>query len=122
MRYSIKEYNDIKRRVSEMDVDELLRCVICPNYQADQTPAKNTATFMLHPTDARSALRILSEANSDRADKALVTVDMEFGAGGALKGATIFPSMRAAAEAGDDRLAYDMGVTAATEAVEAGYS
>lgn len=124
MIYRIKEYNDLKQRVSSMDVDDLLRCVICPDYhENDQINATESAALMLHPTTTENALRIIQSVNGKtRGERALVTADMEFGAGGALIGGTRFPSMRAAAEAGDENLAYEMGVTAASEAMAAGYS
>lgn len=124
MRYRIKEYSDLRQRVLSMDVDDLLRCVICPDYHPnDEISSYKTSAFMLHPTTRDIAIKKLSEFNgADQSDRSLVTADMEFGAGGALVGGTRFPSMRAAAEAGDEDLAYEMGVTAASEAMAAGYS
>ena len=123
MKYVIKEYSDIKKRVETMSAEELLRCVICPDFPPEKrTPVKNTAALMLHPTTLETAKAALIEVNKDRKDRALVAVDMEYGAGKALKGATRFPSMRAAAEAQDEELAYKMGVVAAKEAISAGYT
>ena len=123
MKYVIKEYSDIKERVEMMSAEELLRCVICPDFPPEKrTPVRNTTALMLHPTTLEVAKNALYEVNKDRKDRALVAVDMEYGAGKALKGATRFPSMRAAAEAQDETLAYNMGVIAAREAIAAGYT
>ena len=123
MKYKIKEYEDLKKSVEEMDTDDLLRCVICPDFPPEKhTPVKNTVAFMLHPTTKEVALKALQEANMGRKTRALVTVDMEYGAGKALRGATRFPSMRAVAETGDEKLAYEMGAIAAKEALAAGYT
>ena len=123
MKYVIKEYADIKKQVEKMSAEELLRCVICPDFPPEKrTPVKNTVALMLHPTTLEVAKEALTEVNKNRKDRALVAVDMEYGAGKALKGATRFPSMRAAAETQDETLAYKMGVIAAREAIEAGYT
>ena len=123
MKYVIKDYAEIKKRVENMGADELLRCVICPDFPPEKrTPVKNTVALMLHPTTVETAKNAIREVNRGRADRALVAVDMEYGAGKALKGATRFPSMRAAAEARDEKLAYQMGVIAAKEAIDAGYT
>ncbi len=106
-----------------MSGEELLRCVICPDYPPEKrTPKRNTTALMLHQTDRETAVRTIREVGRDREIRPLVAVDMEYGAGKALRGATRFPSMRAAAEAGDEQLAYRMGRIAAQEAQDAGYS
>ena len=53
--------------------------------------------------------------------KMLFVTDMEAGAGSAIDGATRFPSMRAACEAGDENLAYLMGKAAVYEARKVGF-
>ena len=122
MKYKIKDYADVRARVAAMTVDELLTSVICPDYPLNvKTPARNTTSLMFHPAEvavAREASRVL---NADREDKALIVADMEYGAGKAVVGAVDFPSMRAAAEAGDESLAYGMGKHAALEARVSGY-
>lgn len=121
MKYRIKDYPHIKQLVDNMDIDELLKSVICPNISAgDEVPTYSPAVFV-HPTTAENALKITKEINSDRENPALIVADMEFGAGNAIVGAVKFPSMRAAKEAGDVNLAYRMGVIAAKEAINAGY-
>lgn len=121
MKYHIKDYPEIKQRVDQMSVEELLRAVICPNIYEGETPPTNTNTVFVHPATAENANKIAAQINDGRTDRALVVADMEYGAGSAIVGAVRFPSMRAAAEAGDSRLAYEMGVIAAKEAINAGY-
>ncbi|MBQ9782935.1 MAG: hypothetical protein IJW44_00255 [Clostridia bacterium] len=122
MKYRIKDYEDIRQQVEKMSVDQLLSCVICPDYAVDKvTPDSNILSLMFHPTDVKTAARAGMELNGNRENKALIVADMEYGAGKAVIGAVEFPSMRAVAEAGDERLAYDMGIHAAKEARLAGY-
>ncbi len=104
-----------------MSVEELLRAVLCPNIGADQTPPRDTNTVFVHPTTTEYANQVAEKINRDRENRALIVADMENGAGDAIVGAIPFPSMRAASEAGDKMLAYEMGVIAAKEAINAGY-
>ena len=121
MKYRIKEYPEIRDMVDGMSVEDLLRAVICPNIGADQEPPRNTATVFVHPTTTEYANRVAEKINRDREHRALIVADMENGAGDAIVGAIPFPSMRAASEAGDKTLAYEMGAIAAKEAINAGY-
>lgn len=121
MKYRIKEYQDIRQAVAQMSVPELLRCVICPNISKDSSIPENTASVFVHPMTTEDAMAAAKKINDNRKDRALIVSDMEFGAAGAIRSAVEFPSMRAVKEAGDSRLAYEMGVTAAKEAMLAGY-
>lgn len=122
MKYIIKHYVDIKDKVETMSTEELLNCVICPDYPLrKKVPARNTTALMFHPTDTDTARKASMQLNEGREDKALVVADLEYGAGKAVTGAVEFPSMRAVAETGDERLAYDMGRFTAAEARLAGY-
>lgn len=121
MKYRIKDYAEIKQLVDKMSVEELLRAVICPNIREGELPPTNTNTVFVHPTTTENANKIAKEINGGRENPALIVADMEYGAGKAIVGAVDFPSMRAAAEAGDSHLAYEMGVIAAKEAINAGY-
>lgn len=122
MKFKIKDYEDIWQSVEKMDVVELLSAVICPDYNVDKaTPNQNVLSMMFHPTSVETAVRVEKELNGNRENKALIVADMEYGAGKAVLGAVEFPSMRAAAEAGDEQLAYEMGIYAAHEARRSGY-
>lgn len=121
MKYTIRHYDDLKKRVEEMTAEQLLRAVICPDYNPTiQQPDEGLLSLMLHPTDVETAARASAELNKGE-DKTLIVADMEYGAGKAVLGAVEFPSMRAAAEAGDESLSYGMGIHAAKEARRAGY-
>ena len=122
MKYILKNYPDLEEKVEKMDTDALLLSVICPNIHADNgTPPRNTTSVFVHPTTTEKAASTAREINEGRKTPALIVSDMEYGAGGAIKGAVEFPSMMAAAAAKDEDLAYEMGTVAAKEAREAGY-
>ncbi len=121
MKYSVKAYPDIKAKVEEMDIESLLRAVICPDVSAEALPEKSPASVFFYATDAKKAYKASMTLNADGKGNTLIVSDMEYGAANVIFGATVFPSMRAAAEAGDKNLAYDMGVIAAKEAINAGY-
>jgi len=121
MKYRIKDYPEVREQIERMSVEDLLRAVICPNIGADQEPPRDTNTVFVHPTTTEYANRVADKINRGRENRALIVADMENGAGDAIVGAVPFPSMRAASEAGDPALAYEMGVIAAKEAINAGY-
>lgn len=123
MKFKIKHYDDVQKKVESMSVDQLLACVICPDYNLSKdTPDECVMTSMFfHPADVEVAVRVGKEFNEKRENKTLIVADMEYGAGGAVVGAVRFPSMRAAAESGDENLAYGMGIHAAKEARLSGY-
>lgn len=121
MKYRIKDYPEVREQIERMSVEDLLRAVLCPNIGADQDPPRNTNTVFVHPTTTEYANRVADKINRGRENRALIVADMENGAGDAIVGAIPFPSMRAASEAGDPALAYEMGVIAAKEAINAGY-
>lgn len=122
MKYILKEYPDLLEKAESMSTDELLLSVISPNITVGKhTPPRNTTSVFIHPTDTESAKATAYEINRDRETPALIVSDMEYGAGSAVAGAVEFPSMMAATAAGDEALAYEMGVVAAQEALTAGY-
>ena len=123
MKYHIKNYPHIKQKVDEMDVDSLLRAVICPDMvvEAGNAPINPTNAVFIHPSPAEKAYVAAKAINDNRENRALIVADMEYGAGEAIVGAVEFPSMRAASEAGNRQLAYEMGAIAAKEAINAGY-
>lgn len=121
MKYVIKDYPEIKEKVAKMDLDSLIRAVICPNIFSNHTIPEGTASIFLHPTTTEDALEASNKINCDPEKPRLIVADMEFGAGTAIKDAVCFPSMRAATETGDEKLAYEMGAVAAKEGRLAGY-
>ena len=121
MKYKVKDYPHIKAEVEKMSVEELLRAVICPNIRAKDTLENPTGSVFIHPTSAEEALAASERINADRSHPSLIASDMECGAGFAIRGATEFPSMRAIARSGKSEYAYEIGVIAAKEAMNAGY-
>ena len=122
MKYIIKDYPDLLEKAKSMSIDELLLSVISPNVTVGRdTPPRNTTSVFMHPTTTENAVEYAKKINDGRDTPALIVSDMEYGAGGAIHGAVEFPSMMAAAVAGDEDLAYEMGAVAAREALEAGY-
>lgn len=121
MKYRVKAYDNLKQKVEQMSVDELLRSVVCPNHVNGALPSYRTPAMFLHTTTPENAYRMSQSVNEQGEHPTLFVADMEFGAGGAIDGAVRFPSMKAAAASGDKRLAYEMGRIAAQEAIQAGY-
>ncbi len=122
MKYRIKDNLNLKAKAESMSVDELLTSVICPDYPLKTAPVRNTTSVMFHAGDINTVKAVSEKLNLAREEKALVVADLEYGAGKSAVGAVEFPSMRAAAEAGDEQLAYDMGRYSADEACLAGYN
>jgi len=121
MKYVIKEYSEIKAKVDNMSVQELLRAVICPNVYGEKDYTRTTPSVFIHPRTSELAKQTAGLINENRENPALIVSDMEYGPGNAIIGAVKFPSMRAVAETGKEELAYQMGVVAAKEARNAGY-
>ncbi len=121
MKFSINIYPHIKDYVDAMSVEQLLKTVICPDCPADAIDEGDLTSVFFYATTADKSLAASRQMNEGREHKALVVSDMEYGAHGAVIGATEFPSMKAAAVAGDERDAYLMGEIAAKEAISAGY-
>ena len=121
MKYKIKDYPQLKKRIASMTIEELLKTVICPYAEQGKPVPRGTSAVFVHPTTTDNARKTADMINENREDRALIASDMEYGPGNAIVGAVEFPSMRAAAQAGDVELAYQMGVCAAKEAINAGY-
>ena len=121
MKYIPKDYEDIKTKVNQMSVDELLSSIVCPIFVLPEEPSRKTTAVMYTSTEMENAKKVSETLNAGREEKALVVHDFEFGAGHVALGAVNFPSMRAAAEAGDEKSAYDAGKYTAQEARLAGY-
>ena len=121
MKYRVKDYPHIMAEVEQMSVEELLRAVICPNIRAKEELKNPTGAVFIHPTTTEEALAAAERINAGKKNPALIASDMECGAGHAIQGATAFPSMRAIALSGKSEYAYEIGVIAAKEAMNAGY-
>ena len=121
MKYRIKDYPEYREQVNAMSVDELLLAVVCPNVWKGREAIRDTAGVFIHAATTEDAAARAAEINEGRELPAVIVSDMEYGPGKMILGTTSFPSMRAAAEAGDEELAYQMGVIAAKDARAAGY-
>ena len=121
MKYAVKHNPHIAEEVERMNVDELLRAVLCPDVPPDGNMPRNTAAALIYPTTAEKAVATARGINDGRERRALIVSDMEYGAGCTILDAVRFPSMRAAGIAGDPALAYQMGAVAAKEARALGY-
>ncbi|MBQ7623739.1 MAG: hypothetical protein IJS65_00500 [Clostridia bacterium] len=122
MKFSLKQYPELRKKTLKMDIPDLLRHITCPDITAgkDEIPEGQTC-FFIHPAEMEKAREIARAVNDGKKEKTLLVADMEYGAGNALKGATAFPSMWAAARAKDPELAYLMGAVTAKEGLSAGY-
>ncbi len=121
MKYTVKHDPAIREEIEQMDVDSLLRAVICPDVPPSSHPPRNTASALIYPTTAQNAKATADSINRDRQRPALIVSDMEYGAGCTILDGVQFPSMWAAGVAGDPQLAYQMGAIAANEAKAVGY-
>lgn len=124
MKYKIKEYADIKETVARMELEDLLRCVVCPNIDLENPDVKpeNTLAMMFHTTTKEKAQNTVDEIIRENGNMKLFAADLEFGAGRAVKGLTRFPSFMACGIVDDEDIAYRMGEVCAAEAKEVGYS
>ena len=121
MKYIIKENKMVLEKVNKMNLEELLNCIVCPNIVATQEDVTKAYFCFIHPNTYDNMKRKIENITSLNQHKMLFVTDMEAGAGSAIDGATRFPSMRAACEAGDENLAYLMGKAAAYEARKVGF-
>nr|MBP7462361.1 hypothetical protein [Candidatus Delongbacteria bacterium] len=122
MKYRLIDDPVLKAEAEALSLEELLRCVTCPNLVADHDPSiTHTLSVFIHPTTRDKAHDLITKINSG-GSRTLFVTDMECGPGTALKGTTAFPSMRAAMQSHDPKLAYQMGACAAVEGRNAGFS
>lgn len=119
MKFKIKQYEDIKEYVKTLDIKELFDIITQPNYHTDDDIQNTSSTVFIHPDTFDKVQKTITKLKKEN-PQVLVTTDMEAGSGTALKGTVIYPSMRAAKEAGDPHLAYLMGCSAAKFAKESG--
>ncbi len=122
MKYKVKDYEDIRHAVDAMEVEALLRSVICPNYTPGQNrPSGDEVAAFIHPTTAEVARNEILAINQGRASRTVIASDLEYGTGKMIKGTVAFPSLMALSSAGDERLAYEMGLETGKKARSVGY-
>lgn len=123
MKYTIKEDTDLRKRIKQFSNAELLKMVVCPNYnEKNISEIVDTYCLFIHPTTLDKAQEIMKQIKNKINHPVLIASDMEAGPGTAIVGATRFPSMRALKEAEDEILTYLTGKIAAREALDAGYN
>ncbi len=124
MKYRIKDYEDIKALVDQMSIDDLLRSVVCPNYNAvpgqSITRGYEVAAFV-HPMTSEEALERVVPINQGKKEKTIIASDLEYGTGKMIKGTVAFPSLMALSKCGDEKLAYAMGLLSGKKARSVGY-
>ncbi len=122
MKYRIKDYSAIQKRVEAMSTDELLLSVICPDYALHkEKPQGFEVTAFIHPTTEESAKEEIVAVNRDREAHTLITSDFENGPGNMISGAVRFPALMALSKCGDESLAYEMGLQTGKKARSVGY-
>ncbi len=124
MKFKIKDYEDIRALVNEMSVDELLRSVVCPNYNdipgRPITKGYEVAAFV-HPMTSEAAREKVVPINQGKKEKTIIASDLEYGTGKMIKGTVAFPSLMALSKCGDEKLAYEMGLLSGRKARSVGY-
>ena len=130
MKYSVKDYPAVQNRVNGMDVDELIKCVICPNtvmHSAEESEYENllppdVPVQMVVKPNVEKANSIKNFIASQHNVKRLICGDLECGAGKYIQGMTAFPSIMALGIINDEDLAYEVGCLAAQEGMEMGFN
>ncbi len=122
MKYKIKDYSDIRKRVDAMDIDDLLRSIVCPNYTPGQnSPQGYEAAAFIHPTTEEQAREEIVAVNKDRKERIMIASDLESGTGKMIKGTAAFPSLMALSVGRDVDTAYEMGLLTGKKARSVGY-
>lgn len=122
MKYTIPDYEEYKDIVEKMEVDELLRTIICPDIGNDKKILhNNTGAAFFHAESSDVLKKRIDIVNKDRDLPAIIATDIEGGAGSLIKDATKFPSMMACSKADSEELAYEMGKISAVESRRVGF-
>ncbi len=122
MKYIVKDYSDLRQKVDAMDLESLLRSVICPNYTPGKSAPKGyEVSAFIHPTTEEIAKKEILAVNKGRTERTLIASDLEYGTGKMIKGTVEFPSLMALSVCGDEKLAYDMGMLTGKKARSVGY-
>ena len=115
MKYALKIYPDIAKKVRDMSVRQLLQTVSCPQTTADLGGLEEYPILFLHGTTFEKAKAFTVGRD------ALVCTDTECGAGMMLAGCAEFPSMGALGVVNDPEIAYQVGRITAKDSVSAGF-
>ena len=121
MKYMIKNDENLKQIVNNMELEELLHCVICPhddgaNFVEGDEKALAHSLLGRDAETMKAMIKKIRETNP----YALFPKDLEAGAGRAVIGLTRFPSLMACGVINDEELTYKMGEICAAEAKEVG--
>lgn len=117
MKYKIKEYPDILKKVNQMSVNDLLKVVVCPDVPVPCKTLDDSLTSLLfYATSKENALK-----ETNKLKDTLVLADLEYGAGCQIKGFTEFPSFMAIAKCNDEKLTYKIGALTAINALSVNY-
>lgn len=119
MKYQIKDYPEIKIKISHMTAEELLCMVLCPNFSDDSPIWRNTGAVFFHGAPNEVLAEQINAVNHDREFPALIVKDVE--SDPSLENGTHFPSMQACALADSEELAYETGRICAVENTQFGY-
>lgn len=129
MKYKLKEYPEIKNKVDNMDIEQLIKCVICPNIYLADAEVDSFPEYLRTDTPVQMVVKPSVEQGKDIKNfidsqpeiKRLVCGDLECGAGKYIAGMSAFPSIMAMGQVGDEELAYQIGALAAKEGRMAGF-
>lgn len=109
MKYTIKDYKDIRAFVDNMTEEELLVSVTCPNISPERPGMYHgVPAVFFHTQELKEAGMKVIEGDEHQP---LVVEDME----------SMFVPMRACANSGDESLAYEMGKCKALDGVHRGF-
>lgn len=71
MKYTVRHDDAVRREIERVDVDELLRAVICPDVPPDSDLPRNTGAALIYPTTAEKARATACGINDGRRQKAV---------------------------------------------------
>lgn len=119
MKFKINYDEKLKEYVQHLTLSELLDIIAHPNYVVTSNEENKSPCVFFHPNQF-SLMKDKINSLKNKKPKLIVSTDMEAGSGTALVGTPLYPSMRAACEAKEPNLAYQMGTSAAKFALQAG--
>ena len=61
MKYVLKDYPEIKDKVGSMDVEALLKCVICPNTVLNDVEESNFDAYLTKDTPIQMVVKLSAE-------------------------------------------------------------
>ena len=121
MKYKVKDFIEIKNKIQQMSLKELLKCICCPNIVIGRDePPIDYASFFLNSASKDEIDDFVNEIKCKSKYNPLIAIDAECGTGCAIKNTTVFPSMWALGKTKDLNLAYQIGAFGAKEAIDCG--